>query len=125
MVGASLTFTTVKLKAAKLALKVPSLTLITMPLVTPTLLLVGVPVNAPVALLKLAQLGLLLMLYTRVVPVSISAPVGVKLYATSWLTLVLGVPLMVGASLTFTTVRLKAAKLALNVPSLTLITMPE
>ena len=61
MVGASLTFTTVRLNAGKLALNVPSLTLITMPLVTPTLLLVGVPVNAPVAVLKLAQLGLLLI----------------------------------------------------------------
>ena len=56
-----MTFTTVRLKAGKLALNVPSLTLIIMPLVTPTSLLVGVPVKAPVAVLKLAQLGLLVI----------------------------------------------------------------
>ena len=38
--------------------RVPSLTLITMPDYAPTFALVGVPVSAPVAVLKLAHAGL-------------------------------------------------------------------
>ena len=79
MVGASFTLTTVKLNAGRFTEAVPSLTLITIPLVTPTFVLVGVPVKAPVAVLKLAQVGLLVMLYVRVEPTSTSLPVGIKL----------------------------------------------
>ncbi len=79
MVGASLVLTTVKLKAAKFVVAVPSDTLMTIPLVVPTSALVGVPVKAPVLVLKLAQVGLLAMLKVKVVPRSSSFAVGVKL----------------------------------------------
>ena len=84
---------TVRLKAGSAALKLPSLTLITMPEVVPTSLLPGVPVKAPVLVLKLAQLGLLLMLKLNVSS-SGSDAVGVKLYGASCDTVVAGEPLM-------------------------------
>ncbi len=78
MVGASLVLVTLKLNAGSAALKLPSETLITIALVTPISSLVGVPLNAPVAVLKLAQLGLLAMLNVSVVSASTSVAVGVK-----------------------------------------------
>ena len=70
---------TVILKAAKLLLNAPSLTLITTPVVVPTSALPGVPVNAPVTELKVAQVGWLVMLKLNVLPKSISDALGVKL----------------------------------------------
>ena len=78
MVGASLTLDTVILNEDKLAVAVPSLTVITISLSVPTLLLFGVPVNAPVAVSKLAHVGVPVIEYTRVVPASSSDPVGVN-----------------------------------------------
>ena len=63
----------------------------------------GVPVNAPVVVSKLAHEGVPVIEYVRVVSASTSAPVGVNEYATSSSTEVDGVPVMVGASLTFAT----------------------
>ena len=81
MVGASLTLFTLILNEDKLAVAVPSLTVITISLSVPTLLLSGVPVNAPVLVSKLAHEGFSVIEYTRVVPASTSAPVGVNEYA--------------------------------------------
>ena len=50
---------TVTEKAARDAVEVPSLTEMTMPEEVPTFAACGVPDNAPVAVLKLAQVGLL------------------------------------------------------------------
>ena len=79
MVGASLVLVTVRLKAGRAVVTVPSLTLITMLLVVPTLALVGVPLKRPVVVLKVAQLGRFTMLKAKVVPASGSDAVGVKL----------------------------------------------
>ena len=81
MVGASLTLFTLILNEDKLAVAVPSLTVITISLSVPTLLLSGVPVNAPVLVSKLAHEGFSVIEYTRVVSASTSAPVGVNEYA--------------------------------------------
>ena len=72
-------FVTVKSKAARFVVAVSSVTEITMSEVMPTSELMGVPVSAPVEVLKLAQLGLLVMLNVRLSPVSTSEAVGVKL----------------------------------------------
>ena len=63
MVGTSLVLVTVRLKLANEddAL-LTSVTVITIAVVVPTSALTGVPVNAPVLVLKLAQLGLLVIL---------------------------------------------------------------
>ena len=59
IVGASLTFTTWIVKAAKLtASELLSVTLITISPDVPTLLLSGVPVKAPVVVSKLAHEGI-------------------------------------------------------------------
>lgn len=60
------------------ALDLPSLTVMVTPAKLPTLLLVGVPLNRPVAVLKLAQTGLLTMLKPSASPLA-SAAVGLKL----------------------------------------------
>ena len=78
--GASFSLVTVRLNAAKLSVTLlPSVTVITMPLVTPTSSLVGVPDNKPVAVLKFAQLGLLVILKISLSPTSASDTVGMKL----------------------------------------------
>ena len=121
--GASLRLNTSILKAVSAALNSPSLTLITIPVVMLTSLLPGVPMSAPVVVLKLAQLGLLLMLNVSG-SLSGSLAVGAKLYEASCTTLVAGVPDIIGASLRLITSILKAGSVTLNSPSLTLITIP-
>lgn len=79
----------------------------------------------PVSVLKLAQLGLLLMLKPRASP-SASLAVGVKLYVLPAVIDVRDEPEMVGEALVApVTVMLKAASEALDLPSLTLILMFE
>ena len=78
ILGASLTLTTVMLNAGRLALRVPSLTLITIPFDIPISALVGVPVNAPVAGSNVAHVGLLVILKVNVSP-AVSVAVGIKL----------------------------------------------
>ena len=78
IVGASLTFLTVRLKLLSAVVIAPSDTEIIMLLFTPTSSLLGVPDNCPVLLSKFAQLGLLLILKVKLSP-SISLAVGVKL----------------------------------------------
>lgn len=77
---------------------VPSLALITMFEYVPTCDEFGVPVNAPVLVLKLAQLGRLLMDHVSERP-SGSDPLGRNEYALPETTDVDGVPLTVGARL--------------------------
>ena len=125
IVGASFVFTTSIVKAAKLtASELLSVTLITISLYVPTSPLSGIPVNAPVSVAKSAQSGVPVIEYIRVVFASASAPLGVNEYATSSLTVVDGVPVIVGASFVFTTSIVKAAKLtASELLSVTLITI--
>ena len=96
--GASLVFDTVRLKAAKLTDAVAvSVTLMTISEVVPTSTFVGVPVKVPVEVLKVAQLGLLVMLKVCRSLLFISVTVGVKVYAESSIAALLGEPLMTGA----------------------------
>ena len=76
-VGASLTFATAILNEDKLAVAVPSLTVITISLYVPTSPLSGVPVNAPVSEAKAAHSGFPVIEYVRASP-STSDPVGVN-----------------------------------------------
>ncbi len=62
----------------KLAVAVPSLTVITISLYVPTSPLSGVPVNAPVSVAKAAHEGVPVIEYSRVVFASTSDPVGVN-----------------------------------------------
>lgn len=73
----------------------PSVTEMVMLESVPTSLLVGVPVSSPVKVLKLAHDGMFLMENVRVPPLG-SETVGVKAYACCSLTVVIGVPEMVG-----------------------------
>ena len=73
----------------------PSLTLITIPLYVPASLADGVPLSCPVAMLKVAQAGLFEIENDRVLPDG-SVVVGVNEYAVPAVTLVAGVPEMVG-----------------------------
>ena len=77
ILGASLMLVTVTAKLAKATVSVWSVTLITIPLVVPTSSLLGVPVRLPVTVLKLAQLGVLVILKVRVSP-STSLAVGLN-----------------------------------------------
>jgi hypothetical protein len=86
------------LNAGKLALAVPSLTLILMLLNVPTLAAVGVPLSRPVLELNAAQAGALAMLNVSVLP-SASVALGENTYALPCSTLVLGVPAICGAEL--------------------------
>ena len=80
MVGASFTFTTVRSNEGNEALaSLVSVTVITISVVVPTSAFPGVPVKAPVAVSKLAQAGMLVMLNVSVSPTSISSAVGIKL----------------------------------------------
>jgi hypothetical protein len=74
----------------------PSLTLMTMPLNVPTFWLVGVPDSRPVPVLNVAQLGMFAIVKPSV-SLSASAALGVNEYAVPAVTLVGGVPLIVGA----------------------------
>ena len=74
---------------------VPSLTLITIPLYVPTSLADGVPLIWPVAMLNVAQAGLLVIENDSVWPAGPLA-VGVNEYVVPAVTLVGGVPEMVG-----------------------------
>ena len=123
-VGAPAAPLTVIEKAGKAAAVLPSLTLITMPEVVPASAAAGVPLSCPVALLKAAQLGLLLMEKVRVPPEG-SLAVGVKEYAVPTVALVPGVPEIVGPEPPAATVIAKAGRAAFATPSLTLITIPE
>src|SRR5688500_14836814 len=82
-------------KAAREAVALPSLTVITMPDVVPAWLAVGEPESLPSDGLKVAQAGLLAMVKLSVSP-SPSDAAGVKLYAVSAFALVGGTPEMVG-----------------------------
>lgn len=75
----------------------PSLTRITMLACTP--LLLGVPVRRPVAVLKVAQLGLLVIVKPRVSP-SASVATGVNEYAAPAPIDARGVPVMAGTRFT-------------------------
>ena len=118
--------------AASDAEDVPSLTEIAMPEKEPTLLDDGVPVSAPVVVLKLAQLGLLMIENVSVLPLG-SVVLGVKLYAVPAVSDVAGLPLIVGGDdggggvppAGAETVMENAASEALDIPSVTEITIPE
>ena len=77
IVGASLTFSTSILNEDKLAVAVPSLTVITISLYVPTSSFSGVPVNAPVSVAKSDHPGFPVIEYSRESP-STSDPVGVN-----------------------------------------------
>ena len=79
----------------------------------PILLFIGVPLNLPVVVSKLAQDGLFVIEKVKVSFISASFTVGTKLYALSSFILVLGIPLIVGASFVFEIVILKGFKLVL------------
>src|SRR5690349_5459422 len=93
----------------------------------PTAAAVGVPLRRPVVALKFSQLGLPVIENCSVLP-SGSDAVGVNVYAWPTVTLVRGVPEMVGARLAgavVATVIENAGSDTVSVPSLTEITMPE
>ena len=83
----------------------------------------GVPVNAPVAVSKIAHSGVPVIEYIRVVFASASAPLGVNEYATSSLTVVDGVPVIVGASFSGVTVTVNLPVVSVNEPSDTVYVM--
>jgi hypothetical protein len=103
----------------------PSLTLITILLYEPTCELLGVPVSAPVAMLKVAQAGLLLTEKEIGLP-SGSLAVGWKEYALPAVTLVGGDPEITGGWFVgvgaFTVIE-NAGNDAESWPSLTLMMM--
>ena len=109
--------------AASAALALPSLTLITMFEYVPALAPVGVPDSCPVAVLNVAHAGRFAIANVSVSP-SPSAAVGRNVYALPALTVLAGVPLIVGALFgAAATVIENGASAALALPSLTLITM--
>jgi hypothetical protein len=112
---------TVSANGASDALKVPSLTRMTMPLVAPTCPAPGVPESRPVAVSNVAQAGGFVMLNVRGLP-SGSLAVGVNVYAVPCMTAVAGVPLIVGARFggELTTIE-NGASAVVSWPSLTLI----
>ena len=73
-----MTFNTLRSKAGRLSLSVPSLTVITIPLVEPTSLFVGTPDNIPVVSSKFAHVGLFTMVKVNSSSLK-SLAVGVKL----------------------------------------------
>jgi hypothetical protein len=99
----------------------------TIPEYVPRSVAAGVPLNCPVALLKPAQPGFPVMENVRLFPAG-SLAVGVKEYAVPTVTLVPGVPEIVGgdgAALPASTCTENAGKVAVFSPSLTAITMFE
>src|SRR5262249_32177900 len=120
---------TVMVKAGSDAEPYPSLVLITIPEYVPTFVAAGFPLSCPVALLKLAHEGWFAMEKVRVLPEG-SFAVGVNEYAAPTVTLVPGVPEMVGGEddgtpLPVRTCTENAGKVAVFRPSLTAITMFE
>jgi hypothetical protein len=102
-------------------LAAPSLTL--MPMLANVPLLAGVPVSRPVAVLNVAQLGRFTIAKVKVPP-SGSLAVGVNEYAVPTVTVVGGVPEIVGAWFAAAlTVMANAGSETLAAPSLTPITM--
>ncbi len=101
----------------------PSLTVMTMPLNVPTFWLVGVPDRRPVPVLNVAQLGMFAIVKPSV-SLSASAALGVNEYAVPAVTLVGGVPLIVGARFGGACTLIANAGSAVDArPSLTEITM--
>ena len=99
---------TVKLNAARLAVALAtSCTVMTIFVVVPISSLVGVPDNAPVAVLNVAQEGIVLILNVCESPSSTSITVGVKLYSASSATVAKGVPEITGTSLVLLTTNTK------------------
>lgn len=90
---------------------------------------VGVPDSVPVAMLKVAQAGMFWTLKESAAPASLAC--GVKAYAVPTVSVVAGVPVMLGGALTgggaaavaADTLMVKGASDAAAKPSLTLITM--
>jgi len=123
-VGLTAAASTVIAKAGNAAEARPSLTLITMPAYVPTFAAAGAPLSRPLAVLKLAQEGLLTMENVRMLPDG-SVAVGVNEYAVPAVTLVPGEPEIVGADEAAVTVIANAGSEALATPSVTLITIPE
>jgi hypothetical protein len=120
---------TVIAKAGNDADAYTSLVLITIPEYVPTSVAAGVPLNCPVALLKPAQPGFPVMENVRLFPAG-SLVVGVKEYAVPTVTLVPGVPEIVGgagdgAAPPASTCTENGGKVAVFRPSLTAITMFE
>jgi hypothetical protein len=120
---------TVIAKAGNDAEAYPSLVLITIPEYVPAFVAAGVPLSCPVALLKLAHEGWFAMEKVRVLPEG-SLAVGVNEYAAPTVTLVPGVPEMVGGEddgtpLPVSTCTENAGRVAVFRPSLTAITMFE
>jgi hypothetical protein len=114
---------TVIANAGKAADALPSLTLIRMPEWVPTSAAAGVPLSCPVTVLKLAHEGGFAMENVRLLPDG-SLAVGVKEYAVPAVTLVPGVPEIVGPEAPDTTAIAKVGSEAVATPSLTLITIP-
>jgi len=94
-VGVGVAAVTCMENAGRLAEAVPSLTLMMIPEYVPVLAAGGVPLSCPVAMLKFAQDGLFVIENDRVLPDG-SVVVGVNEYAVPAVTLVGGVPDMVG-----------------------------
>ncbi len=111
--------------AARAVLVLPSLTLIVTPEKAPTSPAAGVPDSLPVDVLKVAHAGLFAMVKVKASP-SASVVTGENAYVEPTAMDVAGLPLMVGALLAAAvTVRVKAGREAVTVPSLTLMTIPE
>src|SRR5256885_1389465 len=101
------------------AVACPSLTLIAMLADVPAA--VGVPWSCPVVVLNVAQVGMFATLNLSVVPASGSLAVGVNVYSVPTLSVVGGLPEIVGAA--FATVIENAGSAAEALPSLTATTM--
>src|SRR5687767_6917653 len=129
MVGARLACArTCSVKPGSEVVAMPSVTEMMMLDVLPTLDEVGVPESRPVEVLNVAQLGRFWIENCSELP-SGSLATGVKLYALPAVTLVAGVPVMVGARFVggvvgALTVMLKAGSEVVAMPSFTEITMP-
>jgi hypothetical protein len=104
----------------------PSLTLMPMPENVPTSPAAGVPCRRPVVALNVAQLGLFAMLNVSVPP-SESLAVGVNEYCVPAVTVVGGVPEIVGEvfGAVLTTIENVGSWAVPPCPSLTPMTMPE
>jgi len=111
-------------KVGRVAVFVPSLTLIAMPVSVPTSALCGTPLSWPVVAEKVAHAGLPVIVKVSVPPLG-SVVVGVNEYVDpTWIDDG-GVPEIVGGEAAWVvTVSEKLGRLAEFVPSLTAITMP-
>jgi hypothetical protein len=128
-VGLTAAAFTVMAKAGNAADAPPSPALITIPAYVPTSVAAGMPLSCPVGMLKFAQAGLFVIENVRLLPAGPLA-VGVKEYAVPTVTLVPGVPEIVGgdgagAPFPASTCTENAGKVAFFRPSLAAITMFE